>query len=261
MNIKKLPIIDTHLHLDLYYNPNKILEEASLLKIGVVAVTNAPFLYEHCKKLCEKYPFAWPSIGMHPELVSQYYSQLNQFFDLIKLTPLVGEIGLDYSIKNKRQQVLQRTIFEKILFACADKKNKVLTVHSRNAVKDVVEMIGKNYPNTIIMHWYSGSIKYLEKAIDNGFYFSINIAMAKSTKGKNIIKAIPLQRILLETDGPFIKNKGKPVTPRTIKNILHVIAKIKGISVEEVHAQILRSEQEVFGSIIRSIKSEKTTKI
>jgi|Deesub1362A_J573_1020465.scaffolds.fasta_scaffold02489_4 TatD DNase family protein len=261
MNINNLPIIDTHLHLDLYNNPNKILEEASRLQIDIVAVTNAPFLFKHCKKLCEKYPFIWPSIGMHPELVSQYHSQLDQFYNLMNSTPLVGEIGLDYSLSDKRQRVLQRTVFEKILSACVDKNNKVLSVHSRKAAKDVIEMIGKNYPNTIIMHWYSGPIKYIEEAVDNGFYFSINSAMIKSEKGKSIIRTIPLQRILLETDGPFIQNKGKPVTPKAIQNILHSIAEIKGINIEEINTQILRNEQKVYGSRIRSEGSGKTAGI
>ena len=254
MSINELPIIDTHLHLDLYYDPDKILEQASGLQIGIVAVTNAPFLYKNCKKLCEKYPFAWPSIGLHPELVSQYYFQLDQFYNLMDLTPLIGEIGLDYSKRDKRQQILQRKVFEKILSKCADKKNKVLSVHSRNAAKDVIEMIGKNYPNTIIMHWYSGPIKYLEEAINNGLYFSLNIAMTKTKRGKNIIRAIPLQRILLETDGPFIKNEGEPVSPRSIQNALYSIAKIKGINKEEIYARILRNGQEIFGSKIKEFK-------
>jgi len=261
MNTNNLPIIDTHLHLDLYNNPVTILEEASRLRIGIIAVTNAPFLFVPCMKICEKYVFAWPSLGFHPELVSRYYSQIDQFYNLLDSTHLVGEIGLDYSSRDKRLQAMQRTIFEKVLYACVDRRNKVLTVHSRNAPKDVIEIIGENYPNTIIMHWYSGPIKYLEKAIDNGFYFSINSTMTKSKSGKSIIEAIPLQRILLETDGPFIKNKGKPVTPKTIQNIVHSIAEIKGINIEEIHAQILRNGQEVFGSRIRSIRSEKTARI
>jgi TatD DNase family protein len=86
-----------------------------------------------------------------------------------------------------------------------------LTVHSRRAEKEVIDTIGSNYPCKTILHWYSGSIKELERAIDFGFYFSVNMAMLKSENGKKIIQVIPDDKILTETDAPFITEIDSPL--------------------------------------------------
>jgi TatD DNase family protein len=250
MNRNNPQVIDTHLHLDLYDEPNRILDEAIRLNIGLIAVTNAPFLFKPCKKICEKYAYAWTSLGMHPELVPKYKVQIDQFYDLLDSTNFVGEVGLDFSTKDESQRNMQRTVFEKILSACADKRNKILTIHSRKAVKDVIEMIGDNYPNEIIMHWYSGSISDLERILDKGFYFSLNSAMVKSKKGRDIIDRIPTERILLETDGPFIKCKGKPVTFEVLQKIIDSIAEIKGVIIRDIKCQIQKNEQRIYSNIL-----------
>jgi len=244
---EKIPkIIDTHLHLDLFDNHDRMLEEAERLGMGIVAMTNAPFLFEACRKICKKYSYAWASLGMHPELVYQYKNQLKQFYDLLDLTSFVGEVGLDFTTRDETCQKAQKMVFEKILSFCSNKKNKILSVHSRKADKDVIEMIGKDYPNTIIMHWYSGSISNLEKVIDNGFYFSVNSSMIMAKKGQEIIKQIPNDKILLETDGPFIKNNFKHFTFEILEFVIDKIALIKGICVEDIKLQIQKNQQKIF---------------
>jgi len=248
---KKIPqIIDTHLHLDLFDNPDRILEEAKRLGMGLVAMTNAPFLFEECRKICKKYSYAWASLGMHPELVTQYRNQLGQFYDLLDLTPFVGEIGLDFTTRDETHQKAQKMVFEKILSFCSNKKNKILSVHSRKADKDAIEIIGKNYPNKIIMHWYSGSISNLEKAIDNGFYFSVNSSMIMSKNGQKIIRRIPEEKLLLETDGPFIKNNCTHFTIEILEFVIDKIAIIKGICVKDIKLQIQKNQQKIFHCIL-----------
>ena len=245
--IKKIPqLIDSHLHLDLFDNPERILEEAERLDMGIVAMTNAPFLFEACRKICKKYFYAWASLGMHPELAYQYKNQLKQFYDLLELTSFVGEVGLDFTTRDKTDKKAQKIVFEKILSFCSNKKNKILSVHSRKAEKDVIEMIGKNYPNTIILHWYSGSFSNLEKALDNGFYFSVNSSMIMTKKGQEIIRRIPNDKILLETDGPFIKKNYKHFTIEILEIIIDKIALIKGICVEDIKLQIHKNQQQIF---------------
>ena len=244
---EKIPqIIDTHLHLDLFDNPDRILEEAKRLGMGLVAMTNAPFLFEACRKICKKYSYAWASLGMHPELVPQYKNQLGQFYDLLDLTSFVGEIGLDFTTRDETHQKAQKMIFEKILLLCSNKENKILSVHSRKADKDAIEMIGKDYSNTIIMHWYSGSISNLEKAIDNGFYFSVNSSMIMSKNGQEIIKRIPNDKILLETDGPFVRKNCTHFTIEILEFVIDKIALIKGICIEDIKLQIYKNQQQIF---------------
>jgi TatD DNase family protein len=250
MSRKNPQLLDTHFHLDLYDDPYRIFNEAIRLDIGLIAVTNAPFLFEPCKEICKRYAYAWASLGMHPELVPQYGGQIDQFCDLLDFTNLIGEVGLDFSTKDENHRKMQKTVFSKILSACADKGNKILTIHSRNAVKDVIDMIGDNYPNRILLHWYSGSISNLERAINKGFYFSFNSSMVKSRKGRDIVNRIPLNRILLETDGPFIKCKGKPVTLKVLQKIINSIAEIKGVRIIDIKCQIQKNEQVIYGDIL-----------
>ncbi|SPD75141.1 putative TatD family hydrolase [uncultured Desulfobacterium sp.] len=242
-------LIDTHLHLDLYSSPLKVIEDAERLNIGLVAVTNAPFLFQPCKNFCDNYRYAWASLGMHPELVSQFADQFGLFKDLLVLTPFVGEIGLDYSTSDKHQRRLQKDIFEKILSASADQGNKVLSVHSRNAAKVVIESVGCNYPNVVIMHWYSGSISDLETAIANDLYFSVNSAMVTSRKGMDIVRRIPIENILLESDGPFIKYQGNPFPTSALTNIIDAIAQIKQYDLDKIISQIWNNNKKVFAKI------------
>lgn len=95
-------------------------------------------------------------------------------------------------------------------------------------------MINKDYPNAIILHWYSGSIKQLKTAINYGFYFSVNFLMTQSKNGKQIINNIPLDRLLTESDGPFANIDNKPSSPLFIKNTLFELAKIYNISQDEI---------------------------
>ena len=170
----------------------------------------------------------------------------------IDSTNFVGEVGLDFSTNDESHRNMQKTVFEKILSSCADRGNKVLTIHSRKAARDVIEMIGNNYPNKIIMHWYSGSISDLENALDKNFYFSLNSSMVLSKKGREIINRIPGERILLETDGPFIKNKGKPVTCEVIQMIIDSIAEILGVNIDDIKCQIQKNEQRIYGSLLQN---------
>jgi TatD DNase family protein len=118
-------------------------------------------------------------------------------------------------------------VFEKIISSCNDAGNKVLTVHSRRAEKEVISIIGQAFSGKVILHWYSGGLKEIEQAIVNGFYFSINYAMTQSENGRKIIDHIPIERILLETDGPFIKVNHRPSTPLVVNLILNKVAIIK----------------------------------
>ena len=111
-----IQLVDCHIHLDLYKDPFTILDSAQKSNISLVAVTNAPFLFEPCKKLTSQRKNCWTALGMHPELVPQYGKQLQLFKELLCSTIFVGEIGLDYiSENNKDRQVSQRIIFEEII--------------------------------------------------------------------------------------------------------------------------------------------------
>lgn len=205
---------DTHFHLDLYNEnffsvANKIEHE----KIYTIAVTNLPPLYIHLvKKLKDNYKYIRPSLGFHPELIGTYYKLIPKMWELLPQARYIGEVGLDYKTGNncKLEQI---KFFQTLIEKCNKLGGKILTIHSRRSAEDIVSIIGSDFNSKYILHWYSGSIKTLRAAIKNGAYFSINYSMTNSVSGKKIIKEIPVERLLLESDGPFIKYKEEVFIP------------------------------------------------
>ncbi len=198
--------IDAHCHLDLFKNIQQTWMGEDSLPIKTISVTNAPFIYEPCKILFANSKNIRVAFGMHPELVEQYGPQLNLFEDLIDSTKYIGEIGLDGSPRFKKSWKYQKEVFIEILKLCKEKDKKVLTIHSRNASNETIQLISKYLGNSncrIIFHWFSGDQNDLKVAVQNGYYFSINHKMINTEKGKQIIMAIPNHLLLTETDAPF----------------------------------------------------------
>jgi TatD DNase family protein len=169
-------------------------------------------------------------LGYHPELVHKFKDQFELFKELLDETRYIGEIGIDNLRKTSEDFNCQKLIFEKIISACAEKKDKILSIHSRGAEKEVISIIGNRFPGKVILHWYSGSISELNKAVSFGFYFSINSSMTQSKNGINIIRKIPNDRLLLESDSPFIGVNRESIVPIDMSLMVKEIAAIKRLS-------------------------------
>lgn len=218
--------IDTHFHLDLWDDPKSIIEEIEKNKIYTIAVTNTPSVFFHTYNLTEKSKYIRPALGFHPELVYQRKNELPHFFENLKKTKYIGEIGLDYGKQSNEDKKEQKRVFEKIIDACSNHNDKVLTIHSRGSYKDVIDIIGNDFSNKVVLHWYSGSLKELERAVEYGFYFSINLPMTISLSGQKVIKSIPQQRILTESDGPFTKFNNNICSPLSINVVIKNLSNI-----------------------------------
>ncbi|HIT90860.1 MAG TPA: TatD family hydrolase, partial [Candidatus Merdenecus merdavium] len=150
-------LFDTHLHLDLFTEPKKLIEAVENQKMYTIAVTNLPQVFLNTQKLCEGLKYIRPALGYHPELAFKFSNQFDLFLELIDQTRYIGEIGLDNQRKTIEDFTSQKKIFENIISVCRERKDKILTVHSRRAEKEVVSIIGNNFPGKVILHWYSGS--------------------------------------------------------------------------------------------------------
>lgn len=219
-------LYDTHCHLDLFKSQDDMIRRIEEFEIYTVAVTNLPVLF---KKLQENISSKYirPSLGFHPELILHYKHHIPQMWDLLNETRYIGEVGLDFKTGNGFKE-LQVSFFNELIERCNKLGNKILTIHSRQSANEITSIIGGSFSGKVIMHWYSGSKTTLQHAINNGYYFSINYAMVKSNSGKELIKLIPLERMLLESDAPFIKFDNKPFTPIEIKHIVYELSIILG---------------------------------
>ena len=127
-------------------------------------------------------------------------------WELLPEVRYIGEVGLD--LVNKSYEKEQEAFFSELVERCRYDSNKIFTIHSRRSVDKVLDILGYNYKFRAILHWFSGSRIELENAIERGCYFSINGAMMKSKKFLDMLPIIPSNRLLIETDSPFIRYIG-----------------------------------------------------
>jgi TatD DNase family protein len=236
-------LVDAHCHIDLFPSPAKIVAAIEERCVHTIAVTNAPFVFEHTQELAKRSRFIHAALGLHPELIASHGSQLNQMLSLLSETRFIGEVGLDYVTSDRSLRQQQAAVFSRILEECAALGNKIITVHSRRSARDVIAAVGPNFPGRVILHWFSGTGAEAKKALAYGLWFSVNIAMAQSANGQNILRDLPRDRVLTETDGPFVKVSGQAQTPSDVAAVLPVLASIWNVPEAEVRSIVAQNFQ------------------
>ena len=180
------------------------------MHVYTIAVTTIPSCFEQTERLVAGSRYVRAALGLHPELVAERADELPLFLAALPRTRYVGEIGLDYTTADQSIRRAQRRILTEILMACDAAGDKILTVHSRRAADDVVDSFGASFGSTYILHWYSGGRRTLRRALANGAYVSVNLAMLRSDRGQAIVAEVPRERVLVESDGPFVAALAPP---------------------------------------------------
>lgn len=229
-------LFDTHAHLDLLPDFEDTVSKIEQRKIYTIAVTNLPSLYKRLSnKINSKY--IKPALGFHPELIEQYANHIPEMWDRLPEAKYIGEVGLDLKVAGK-SEYLQTSFFTELIKRCNKLGGKILTVHSRGAAQQVIDIIGDKFNGKFILHWYSGSLKTLEQAVNNGAYFSINYAMTLSLSGQKIIRSIPKNRLLLESDAPFVNFEGKRFDSLCVDLTVAKIAELRNLTYLEASSQL-----------------------
>ena len=236
--LQHAPLIDTHFHLDLHQAPDRVLEQIEKAGVYTLAVTNAPSVFAATESLVAGARFVRPALGIHPELAVQRKAELPMLQELLPRTRYVGEVGLDYASGDRTGHAVQRRVFEEVVGWCDASGDKVLTIHSRRAEEDVIEVVGPLFRGIPILHWYSGPLHLVDRAVEAGFYFSINPAMARSRRFEALMNQIPRDRVLTETDGPFVKVGKEPALPQNVRLVVSSLCKVWGQSEIEVRNQL-----------------------
>lgn len=220
--------IDFHVHIDYYKDYLKIYEQYNTEKIYALFVTNFPEVYLRAKSHFPTSKYVKIALGFHPEnaLVRNFNSKL--FYELIKDTKYVGEVGLDFSSKFLASKDKQIEIFNQIA-KISGQTNKILSVHSRKAEKEVLQVLQNNNVKFAVFHWYSGEVSLIEEIANAGYYFSINPSMLRSKHGREIIHKVPKSRLLIESDGPFGKLNSQLIEPILIKDVYNAFEKEMGV--------------------------------
>lgn len=232
-------MIDFHSHLDLYPDPNTIIEECVKQKIFVLSVTTTPSAWRVTSSLSSNAPRILTALGLHPQIAHQRYKELDLFDSLLAEAKYVGEIGLDGSPELKLHWKMQLDVFTHILRSCERSGGYIMSIHSRRAVTPLLDNI-ENYPSSGIpvLHWFSGSKSELNRAINMGCWFSVGPSMLNSKKGQDIVKNIPKNRVLTESDGPFAKLNGEILMPWDAEKANEYLSKIWNFSLPDVKNQL-----------------------
>ena len=197
------PLFDTHCHLDLLKNATTVLSSIEVLPVYAISMTNLPDLYMREQNSFQS-KYIRLALGFHPELILKYQRQIPLMWELLPTAKYIGEVGLDSKADGRKEQT---NFFEKLINLCREDNQKIISIHSRGAISDVLEIIGEQYLFHPILHWFSGKRMELELAIERGYFFSLNKAMLESSKFTSMLSCIPTDKMLLETDAPFIEMK------------------------------------------------------
>lgn len=237
-------MIDFHCHLDLYPEPGLVLERLAREKIYVLAVTTTPLAWDGTRRLIGDQPRVRIALGLHPQVVAERHKEVDILCARIAETRYVGEIGLDGSPDYRASFAIQQQVLEKALSACAAHGGRVISLHSRRAARQVLDAIeAQPRCGTPVLHWFSGTRAELERAIELGCWFSVGPAMLRSERGRKLAEAMPHDRVLTETDGPFAKSAGQPLMPwnaADAEDMLTELWKLPHAGVSEVLHRNLR---------------------
>ena len=198
-------MIDVHCHFDMAKNPEKYISDNEKKQIITIGMTNLPSHFQMGVNHVRRYKYIRLALGLHPLRAKEHVKEYSKFRQYIDETSYIGEVGLDFSREGFSTKDIQIKSF-KFVLDCIRTKNKILSLHSRRAEKETLEMLIEKGIDNAIFHWYSGSLNVLRNIANSGFFFSINSAMIQSDNGRKIIAEIPKELILTETDFPYIEN-------------------------------------------------------
>jgi len=239
-------LIDTHTHLEMgeFDNDRKeVIKRAKETGIGYILTVGSDL--EGCRKaveLSESEPIVYASVGIHPhevkDITRETYDEIRRLARAKKVIAY-GEIGLDYHYDLSPRETQRRCFREQIEIAKVLKLP--IIIHSREARNDTLSILEEANARDVggIMHCFSGDIDMARKAIDMGFYISFAgpVTFKNAERPKEIVRKIPVERILIETDSPYLSPepfRGRRNEPSYLRYIAEIIAGLKGLSFEDV---------------------------
>jgi TatD DNase family protein len=227
--IEKITLVDGHAHLDELKDLEDALREAREARVkGIVGVGVNRASNEKILAIARENPGSvYPAIGYHPWQMKEEEVEENLSFlrDHVKGCLALGEIGLDYKVKVKKD--LQWKVFGELL-EIALENDKPIIIHCRYSHKRVLEMVIEKEIKRAAFHWYTGPVNLLEEILRRGYFISATPALAYSPPLQEAIRKAPLERILLETDSP-VSYQGKEARPKDVWITLREVARLKGV--------------------------------
>ena len=239
-------LFDTHAHMnDPAFDEDREEMILGLKERGTDLVMNVGCCLDSskdCIALAEKYPFVYASVGSHPDSANEVSEDVIEQYRQMAKHPKVlaiGEIGLDYYYETIPREIQQKAF--RMQMELARELSMPVIVHERNAHDDGMRIVKEFKDVTGVFHCYSGSAEMARQLVNMGWYIGFTgvITFKNARKAVETAESIPLERIVIETDCPFMAPepfRGKRNDPGYLFRMAERLAEIRGISVEEVHA-------------------------
>lgn len=252
-------LFDTHAHLNAeQFNEDleEVIARAKEEKVEHIVVVgfDRPTI-KRAMELIEAYDFIYATIGWHPvDAIDMTDEDLAWIKDLSAHEKVVaiGEMGLDYHW-DKSPKDVQKEVFRKQI-ALAKEVGLPIVIHNRDATEDVVSILREEGAEEVggIMHCYTGSAEIAQECINMNFYLSFGgpVTFKNAKKPKEVVKQIPNDRLLIETDCPYLTPhpyRGKRNEPSYVKLVAEQIAELKGMTYEEIAAITTENAKKLFG--------------
>lgn len=251
-------IFDSHAHYDdeeFDDDRKEVIEE--LKNNGVIGIMNCSSSYKSIAKTCElinTWDFIYGAVGIHPENADEFKDEmLEEFKEIIKKNPKVkaiGEIGLDYYWDENPDKEIQKDVFRKHM-KLAEELNLPVIIHDRDAHEDTLNII-KEFPNVKgVVHCFSGSVEFAKECLKLGYYIGVTgvVTFKNAKKVVKVVKEVPIERLLVETDCPYMApepNRGKRNKSSYIKYVIEKISEIKEINPKEFNIKVNENLQNLF---------------
>ena len=253
----KYKIFDTHAHYDSdSFDEDRESVIKELKENGVIGILNCGSdLYGLRKsvELAKDFDMFYAAVGIHPENADEFNEEVvKEIREYVKYEKVkaIGEIGLDYYWDENPPKEVQKEVF-RAQMKLADELNLPVIIHDRDAHGDTLEIM-KEFPNVIgVVHCFSGSVEFAKECIKLGYYIGFTgvLTFKNAKKIVDVCREIPADRILVETDCPFmapVPFRGKRNKSDYIEYIIDKMSEIRGISGEEMNEILLNNKRKLF---------------
>ena len=251
-------LIDTHAHLNaeqFQADLSEVIERAQSEGVNTIVVVgfDRPTI-KRAIELADQYDFIYATVGWHPVDAIDMTDEDLQWIEELSSHPKVvglGEMGLDYHW-DKSPKDIQKEVFRKQI-ALAKKVKLPIVIHNRDATADIIEILKEENAQEVggIMHCFTGSLEVAKQCMDMNFYISFGgpVTFKNAKKAKEVAAEIPLDRLLIETDCPYLTPhpfRGKRNEPAYVRLVAEQIAELKEISIEEVERITTENAKKLF---------------
>jgi len=249
-----IPLLDTHAHLsDQSFDPDREAVLGRAAEAGVGAVVTVSETLEDCRRnleLAGRFPRLLPAAGLYPAHLD--LEQAARTADLVRRQrhrlAAVGEVGLDHwVVQGEAERERQREIFS-LFVDLARELDLPLNVHSRSAGRHAVALLLERGARRVQMHAFDGKLSSALPAVEAGYFFSVPPSVVRSRQKQKLVRGLPLDCLLLETDSPVLGPvPGERNEPANLVVALRAVAEIKGVSPEQVREQVDENSRRLYG--------------